>query len=106
MAASFKLIACVLLCVMPWQVMLKGNPKVMDPQRAEVQECFLRSGADTDAWKYDWRVGGCSCTSRQACTWLGLKCPVGGWEALCWPAEQQPGVVMQTQQATAEHCSL
>jgi hypothetical protein len=38
-------------------MLLKSCPKVMDPQRAEVQECFLRAGAEVDAWKHDWRVG-------------------------------------------------
>lgn len=29
---------------------------VMDPARPEIQEGFMRAGAEMDGWKYVWRV--------------------------------------------------
>eukprot|EP00775_Hariotina_reticulata_P012948 gene12948-13076_t len=38
------------------QFIYKSYPEVMAPARPEVQECFLRCGAEFDAWKFTWRV--------------------------------------------------
>lgn len=37
-----------------------SGPDYMQPQRVEIQECFLRTGAEMDSWKYAWKVGHCS----------------------------------------------
>lgn len=49
-------------CVL--QFIYKSCPKVMDPQRPEIQECFLRAGAECSAWRYTWKVRISHCCLR------------------------------------------
>lgn len=49
----------------------RSFPDIMNPSRPEIQEAFLRAGAEMDAWRYTWRVRArthrCSCWFVRGC---------------------------------------
>jgi hypothetical protein len=38
------------------QLLLKNSPEQLSPERTEIQECFLRAGAEVDSLQYAWKV--------------------------------------------------
>jgi hypothetical protein len=50
-----RVLGSVLCCL---QFIIRTDPVNMSPQRLEIQECFLRAGAEFDSWQYTWRVRG------------------------------------------------
>lgn len=48
------------------QFIYKSDAVNMDPQKIEIQQCFLRAGAEMDAWKYTWRVGASTAAAASA----------------------------------------
>jgi hypothetical protein len=38
------------------QLLLKGSREQLHPERTEIQECFLRAGAEVDSLQYAWKV--------------------------------------------------